>query len=66
MNKIVGKPVNRVDGRLKVTGGAKYVADVPMAGMVHAVLVGSTIARGRIRSMDTKAAESAPDRKSVV
>lgn len=66
MNKIVGKPVNRVDGRLKVTGGAKYVADVPLAGMVHAVLVGSTIAKGRIRSMDTKAAESAPGVLTVI
>ena len=66
MNKIVGKPVNRVDGRLKVTGGAKYVADVPMAGMVHAVLVSSTIAKGRIRSMDSLAAESAPGVLTVI
>ena len=41
-------PVVRADGRLKVTGGARYTADVPVERLAHAVLVGSTIASGRI------------------
>ncbi|GAB2529408.1 xanthine dehydrogenase family protein molybdopterin-binding subunit [Rufibacter soli] len=56
----VGKPMDRVDGRLKVTGAAKYSAEYALPNMAHAVLVGSTIAKGRIKSIDTKRAENAP------
>ena len=48
-NLAVGKPVNRVDGRLKVTGTATFSAEYPLPGLLHAVLVQSTIARGKIR-----------------
>lgn len=60
MEKSVGKPLNRVDGRLKVTGGAKYSAEFAPAGLVHAVIVSSTIASGTITRMDTAEAEKAP------
>jgi xanthine dehydrogenase YagR molybdenum-binding subunit len=53
-------PISRVDGKLKVTGGAKYFAEFDMAGLVHCVMVGSTVTRGRILSIDTKAAGNAP------
>ncbi|WP_241499024.1 hypothetical protein [Rufibacter ruber] len=56
----VGKPMDRVDGRLKVTGAAKYSAEYELPNMAHAVLVGSTIAKGSIKSLDTKRAENAP------
>ncbi len=56
----MGKPMDRVDGRLKVTGGAKYSAEFELPNMSHGVLVGSTITKGRIKSIDTKAAERAP------
>ena len=56
----VGTPMDRVDGRLKVTGGARYAAEYAVPNIVHAVLVTSTIAKGRIRAMDTSAAERAP------
>ena len=56
----VGAPMDRVDGRLKVTGGAHYSAEMPVAGAVHAVMVTSTIAHGRVRSADTRAAERVP------
>jgi xanthine dehydrogenase YagR molybdenum-binding subunit len=52
--------VRRVDGRLKVTGGARYSADVRLPGQVYAVLVDSTIASGRIVRLETAAAEAAP------
>ena len=55
----LGQPLDRVDGRLKVTGGARYAAEFAMPNVVHAVLVTSTIAKGRVRSMDTSAAERA-------
>ena len=56
----VGRPISRADGRLKVTGGARYTADIPIAGAAQAVIVHSTIANGRTASIDTSAAESAP------
>src|SRR5262249_52786580 len=48
-------------GRLKVTGGARYTADLALAGIAHAAIVQSTIASGRTVSIDTAAAEKAPD-----
>ncbi|PYV45016.1 MAG: acylaldehyde oxidase [Acidobacteria bacterium] len=56
----IGQPVSRVDGRLKVTGGARYTADIPIEGVVHAAIVHSTIANGRTVSIHTMAAENAP------
>jgi hypothetical protein len=56
----IGQPLNRVDGQLKVTGAAKYSAEYAIEGLVHAVLVGSTIARGRIANINTSAAERSP------
>jgi xanthine dehydrogenase YagR molybdenum-binding subunit len=55
----VGQPLSRADGRLKVTGGARYTADVPLAGAAHAAIVHGTIANGRTLSIDTTAAEQA-------
>jgi xanthine dehydrogenase YagR molybdenum-binding subunit len=56
----IGKPVSRVDGRLKVTGGAKYAAEFDAPGLVHGYIVSSTIARGRITRIDTTAALALP------
>src|SRR5580704_17024971 len=56
----IGQPLSRVDGRLKVTGAARYAADIPIEDLAHAAIVHSTIANGRIASIDTTAAEKAP------
>jgi xanthine dehydrogenase YagR molybdenum-binding subunit len=56
----IGQALSRVDGRLKVTGAARYTADVLVADAVHAAIVHSTIARGRTVSIDTTAAGAAP------
>ncbi len=50
------KVLNRQDGRAKVTGAAKYTADYDLPGLVYGVLVGSTIAKGKIETLDVKAA----------
>lgn len=60
MEKKFADPISRVDGKLKVTGGAKYFAEFDAPKMSYCVLVGSTIARGKIESIDTKAAVNAP------
>jgi xanthine dehydrogenase YagR molybdenum-binding subunit len=51
---------SRVDGPLKVTGGAKYGADNTFPGMVYGYVVVSTIAHGEVQAMDPTAAKSAP------
>ncbi|MGW0658295.1 xanthine dehydrogenase family protein molybdopterin-binding subunit [Streptodolium elevatio] len=56
----IGAAVLRTDGPTKVTGTARYTADIGLPDLAHAVLVQSTIAKGRITAMDTVAAESAP------
>ena len=66
--KIVGKPVDRIDGPRKVTGTARYAYEwqdeVPNAA--YGYVVGSAIAKGRIRSMDTAAAKAAPGVLAIV
>jgi xanthine dehydrogenase YagR molybdenum-binding subunit len=56
----IGTPVSRIDSHLKVTGAATYPSDVHLPGMVHAALVTSTIARGRILGIDRVEALSLP------
>jgi xanthine dehydrogenase YagR molybdenum-binding subunit len=60
MQATIGQPINRVDGVLKVTGAARYAADAPIRNHAHVFILQSTIARGRIRSIDTSAAEKSP------
>ncbi len=62
----IGDPLPRVDGRAKVTGAAKYSADFPAPGLVYGSLVMSTIASGKIVSMDTAAAARAPGVLAVI
>ena len=61
-----GGALDRVDGRQKVTGAAKYAADNIIPGLTHAVLVESTIAKGHIKNIDTKKAERAPGVLAVI
>ncbi len=49
----VGKSVQRVDGVAKVTGKARYTDDFTMPGMRVAKYLRSTIAHGRVLSIDT-------------
>ncbi len=56
----VGAQVSRVDGPLKVTGAAHFAAEIALERLTYAALVSSTIARGRIVSIDTAAAADAP------
>jgi xanthine dehydrogenase YagR molybdenum-binding subunit len=55
-----GAPLPRLDGPLKVRGAARFAAEFPLEGMVYAALAHSTIARGRIATLDTTAAETSP------
>ncbi len=57
---IIGTALPRIDGPLKTTGTALYAADYNFPRMVYAVPVCATIASGKIRSIDTSAAEKLP------
>jgi xanthine dehydrogenase YagR molybdenum-binding subunit len=58
--RATGAPLNRLDGVQKVTGAAKYSYEYPVAGVTYVVPVQSTIARGRISSIETSAARALP------
>ena len=58
--RAVGAPLDRIDGPLKVTGAAKYAYEYPIVGVTSVALVQSTIARGRIVSVDARAALALP------
>jgi xanthine dehydrogenase YagR molybdenum-binding subunit len=56
----IGKPLNRIDGRMKVTGTAPYPIDIVLEDAVPAVIVNSTIAKGAIKQIDTRRTEQLP------
>ena len=66
--KVVGKPVNRIDGPLKTTGVAPYAYErhdvAPDA--VYGYIVGAGIAMGKIASMNLGAARAAPGVLTIV
>lgn len=55
---MIGDSIDRLDGRLKVTGGARYSAEWDLDRLAFGVIVQSTIARGSILSIDTSAASA--------
>src|SRR5438874_4214574 len=57
---LVGQPVQRLDGRLKVTGTAKYSAEFARPRLAYGVLIQSAIASGLVTNIDISAAKSAP------
>ncbi|MDB5546748.1 MAG: xanthine dehydrogenase [Tardiphaga sp.] len=66
--KVIGKPTDRIDGPLKTTGTAPYAYErhdvVP--NQAYGFIVGSAIAKGRIGTIDSNAAKSAPGVIAVV
>jgi xanthine dehydrogenase YagR molybdenum-binding subunit len=57
---LIGAPISRLDGPLKVKGAAQFAAEFVIPGMVYAALVYSTIPKGRLATLDVRAAENAP------
>ena len=56
---LIGAPVSRLDGQLKVTGAAPFAAEFPVDEIL-AALTYAAIPKGRIKTLDTTAAEAAP------
>lgn len=61
-----GMPVSRVDGRAKVTGSAQYAAEFSAPDLAYGVVVSGTVAKGRIKRIDTSAAEAVPGVIAVI
>ena len=62
----IGEPLSRVDGRLKVTGGAKYSGEYKFPNLTYAVLVPATITNGTVTAVDIRAAKYAPGVLAVI
>ncbi|WP_341702798.1 xanthine dehydrogenase family protein molybdopterin-binding subunit [Ferrovibrio sp.] len=60
MNSLIGQPIDRIDGGLKVTGQAKYAAEYTEGKIAHGYMLGAAIAKGRVVAIDTSRAERAP------
>jgi xanthine dehydrogenase YagR molybdenum-binding subunit len=57
---VVGKPLDRVDGPLKVSGGARYAYEMQQDSALYGFVVEASIGKGTIKSIDTRAAEESP------
>ncbi|KQO09171.1 aldehyde oxidoreductase molybdenum-binding subunit PaoC [Sphingomonas sp. Leaf242] len=66
--KVLGKPLDRVDGKLKTTGTAHYAYERNDAApnAAYGYILGAAIAKGRIESIDTADAKAAPGVLAVV
>ena len=66
--KVIGQPTDRIDGPLKTTGSARYAYEQHEAApdAIYGVVVGATIAKGRITAMDLSAARAAPGVRAIV
>ncbi|GKT01599.1 xanthine dehydrogenase family protein molybdopterin-binding subunit [Acidovorax sp. SUPP3434] len=66
--KVVGQPLDRIDGPLKTSGQARYAYEQHdvVARQAYGYIVGSSIAKGRIASMDLTAARAAPGVLAIV
>ncbi|GFG54820.1 acylaldehyde oxidase [Mycolicibacterium agri] len=63
---VAGRAVPRVDGRLKVTGQARYAADADVRDVLFASIVAATVARGAVDAVDTDAARRIPEVVDVI
>lgn len=64
--RVVGKPVPRIDGKVKVTGTATFADDLFMPRMLHGKLLRSPYAHARIKNIDTRKAEKLPGVRAVI
>lgn len=62
---VVGKPTTRLDGRAKVTGAARYSADVNLPNMLYGRMICADVPHAKVLSVDTSAAEKLPGVRAV-
>jgi len=64
--QVVGKSVERTDGRIKATGKARYAGDLVAPGMLHGKILRSPLAHARILNIDTGRAKKLPGVIAVI
>jgi xanthine dehydrogenase molybdenum-binding subunit len=64
--RIIGSDFRRVDGIHKLTGQARYLADMAVPGMLHAAILRSPVAHGRVVRLDVSAAAALPGVHAVL
>ncbi|UQA90850.1 xanthine dehydrogenase family protein molybdopterin-binding subunit [Streptomyces halobius] len=60
VTRAVGAAHTRVEGRDKVTGAARYAGDLPFAELAHGWLALTTVARGRVRAVESAPVRAMP------
>jgi xanthine dehydrogenase YagR molybdenum-binding subunit len=65
-NGYLGRDLERVDAEAKVKGAARFTAEFHPENLAHAVLVHSTIAKGKVSRLNTSRAEGAPGVVQVI
>ncbi len=65
-NSLIGNPVERLEDLRFLRGRGQFVDDVPCAGVLHAAILRSSVAHGRIRAIDTSAARARPGVRAVI
>jgi CO/xanthine dehydrogenase Mo-binding subunit len=63
---LVGRPTTRHDGPVRAAGQARYTVDVRLPGMLHAAVLRSPVAHGRVRGLRLDAARRAPGVRAVL
>ncbi len=63
---LVGRPAPRQDGAARVAGRVRFTVDVRLAGMLHAAVLRSPAAKGRVRALDLEAALATPGVRAVI
>lgn len=63
---LVGRPTPRHDGLARAAGRVRYTVDVRLAGMLHAAVLRSLVAHGRVRSLDLGAALGTPGVRAAI
>ncbi|MGE3710489.1 MAG: xanthine dehydrogenase family protein molybdopterin-binding subunit, partial [Hyphomicrobiaceae bacterium] len=66
VNTLIGQPIERTEDLRFLRGRGTYVADVIRAGQLHAVIVRSTVAHGRLKGVDASAALKLPGVHAVI
>src|ERR1700675_4374780 len=65
-NRYIGSPVERIEDLRFLRGRGEFVGDLVREGMLHAAILRSPIAHGRIRSLDAAAARAMPGVRAVI
>jgi carbon-monoxide dehydrogenase large subunit len=65
-NRLVGSPIERIEDLRFLRGRGEYVGDLAVDGMLHAAVLRSSFAHGRIRAIDASAARARTGVRAVI